>query len=146
MSRSRNVLKPVFQNESGEDSNRDSQDRKPGFSDRKRMLSVTPSPGHGRKKPKTNHTADDPRPPTEYISLSEATSRNLENIEDDFEENHELKILVTGGLNFGHIENDQSQFKNNGKVVDEIGQIAFQVRLKPYQPHKNHKTFRKKPI
>ena len=143
MSRSRNVLKPVFQNESGEDSNRDSQ---PGFSDRKRMLSVTPSPGHGRKKAKTNHTADDPGPPTEYISLSEATSRNLENIEDDFEENHELKILVTGGFNFGHIENDQSQFKNNGKVVDEIGQIAFQVRLKSYQPHKNHKTFRKMPI
>ena len=140
MSRSRNVLKPVFQNESGDDSNRDSQ---PGYSDRKRMLSVTPSPGHGRKKAKTNHTADDQRPPTEYISLSEATSRNLENIEDDFDADHELRILVTGGFNFGHIENDRSQFKNNGKVVDEIGQIAFQVKFKSYQPHKNHKTFRK---
>ena len=140
MSRSRNVLKPVFQNESGEDSNRDSQ---PGYSDRKRMLSVTPSPGHGRKKAKTNHTTDDQRPPTEYISLPEATSRNLENIEEDFDADHELRILVTGGFNFGHIENDRSQFKNNGKVVDEIGQIAFQVKFKSYQPHKNHKTFRK---
>ena len=142
MSRSRNVLKPVFQNESGEDSNRDSQ---PGYSDRKRMLSVTPSPGNGRKKAKTNHTADDsgnPGPPTEYISLSEATSRNLENIEDDFEEDDELKILVTGGFNFGHIENDRSQFKNNGKVVDEIGQIAFQVRIKSKWTAQKRKTGR----
>ena len=129
MSRSRNVLKPVFQNESEDDPNRDSQ---PGFSDRKRMLSVTPSPGHGRKKAKTNHvgTNDEQGPPNEYISLSEATSRNLENIDDDLEEDNELRIVITGGINFGHIENDQSQFRNNGKVVDEIGQIAFRVRQK----------------
>ena len=127
MSRSRNVLKPVFQNESEDDPNRDSQ---PGFSDRKRMLSVTPSPGHGRKKAKTNHagTNDEQGRPNEYISLSEATSRNLENVDDDLEEDNELRIVITGGINFGHIENDQSQFRNNGKVVDEIGQIAFRVR------------------
>ena len=125
MSRSRNVLKPVFQNESEDgDSNRDSnRGSQPGYSDRKRMLSVTPSPGNGRKKAKTAEQG----PPTEYISLSEATSKNLENIEDDFD--NELKILVTGGINFGHIENDQSQFRNHGKVVDELGQIAFKVSL-----------------
>ena len=125
MSRSRNVLKPVFQNESEDgDSNRDSnRSAQPGYSDRKRMLSVTPSPGNGRKKAKTAEQGT----PTEYISLSEATSKNLENIEDDFD--NELKILVTGGINFGHIENDQSQFRNHGKVVDELGQIALKVRL-----------------
>ena len=132
MSRSRNVLKPVFQNESEDgDSNRDSnRGSQPGYSDRKRMLSVTPSPGNGRKKAKTNNSgtsAAEQGPPTEYISLSEATSKNLENIDDDFD--NELKILVTGGINFGHIENDQSQFRNHGKVVDELGQIAFKVRL-----------------
>ena len=132
MSRSRNVLKPVFQNESEDGENRDSnRDSQPGYSDRKRMLSVTPSPGNGRKKAKTNGAGDCPDngPATEYISLSEATSKNLENIEDDFEENNELKILITGGINFGHIENDQTQYRNNGKVVDELGQIAFKVGL-----------------